>query len=367
MAKILFLPLLQISSGHHQVAHSIMDELKMRDKQTTCEKVDILSYSYKFIEPIVSALYLKWIHYFPSVYHWIYQKSVYTKLDLVKTFRTYEVLFIPYMKRLLEEKQPDIIVCSHALPSYLVCKLKEEGYCTCKIVNIYTDYFIHHLWGIQEVDAHFISLNSMRYFLQKKGVNETKIYQTGIPIHPIYKEYVKRETDVPSNSITSVLVSGGSLGVGNIHKLLSNVPYDADIHFHVLCGKNTGLHDQLKKRSHPRITPYSYISSKESLNRLYNQVQAVLTKPGGVTLSECLHKRLPILVYGHLPGQEKINVDALVQEKLITLMNEADSYTQLEQQIKQIIHSTTLNTSYENYHNSLCSTSPADYILKSCM
>ncbi len=53
------------------------------------------------------------------------------------------------------------------------------------------------------------------------------------------------------------------------------------------------------------------------MNVLYEQAHAIITKPGGVTLSEALCKRLPIFTHSALPGQEEINKQYLLAKNLI--------------------------------------------------
>ncbi|CDQ23931.1 hypothetical protein BN983_02187 [Halobacillus karajensis] len=85
--NILFLPFLQIPSGHHQAADAIIDELSEKHPDIKCDKVDILSYSYGKVEAFVSLTYLKWIQTIPQFYNWIYQSSVYKKGDNRWEFR----------------------------------------------------------------------------------------------------------------------------------------------------------------------------------------------------------------------------------------------------------------------------------------
>ncbi len=54
--SILFLPFLQIPSGHHQVANALIDEILQIHPQIRCDKVDILAYSYGKIESLVSKI-----------------------------------------------------------------------------------------------------------------------------------------------------------------------------------------------------------------------------------------------------------------------------------------------------------------------
>src|SRR4051794_25997033 len=117
---VLFLPFLQIPSGHHQVARALMDGIADRAPQILCEKVDILSYSYGKIENLISVIYLKWIHRFPKLYNFIYKISVFKNIEESKRYFLYESLFVFFMKRLIQERKPDLIVCTHALPAYMV-------------------------------------------------------------------------------------------------------------------------------------------------------------------------------------------------------------------------------------------------------
>ena len=57
------------------------------------------------------------------------------------------------------------------------------------------------------------------------------------------------------------------------------------------------------------------------MNTLYDGANAIITKPGGVTLSEALWKRLPIFVHASLPGQEDVNKEFLLKRKLIKTLD----------------------------------------------
>jgi processive 1,2-diacylglycerol beta-glucosyltransferase len=203
----------------------------------------------------------------------------------------------------------------------------------------------------------------MKTYLTTKGVCKDRIFQSGIPIHPSFISN-KFTTKITSRQNISVLLTGGSLGVGSILKLVRTLKNQGTLHYHVLCGKNMKLFEHLTTLKHPRITPFPYISSREELNRIYCIVDVVLTKPGGVTVSECLHKGLPIIVYDHLPGQEKINVEALLESELIYLLN-IDKTSNWEDEVINIVTSHSLNEKINDYHKSLCLTNPADYILNS--
>ncbi|HLR80777.1 MAG TPA: UDP-glucuronosyltransferase [Bacillota bacterium] len=347
--KLLFLPFMQIASGHHQVAHSLMVDFQRQYETIRCDKVDLLSYSYGSLEKVVSSVYLAWIKYFPSSYHWLYHRSVYKNLTKRKRSMFYGSFFIYFFKRLIAEFNPDILICTHALPSNVASRLKRNDQLDRIVINVYTDYFVNRLWGLQGIDYHFAPTTLVKNHLLEKGVPERSIIMTGIPVHPVFRTKSSQERRQIN---LSILVTGGNLGVGGMESILANT--QGHVHYYVLCGQNTALYNQLLHNPRPHVTPFPYIKPREQMNQLYDQVDAVLTKPGGVTISECLMKRKPIFVYDPLPGQETINVEQLLRLGLIMPVASKNSF---EQQIvdyfnnqKQQVH---YQQSIETYHRHL--------------
>ncbi|CAH0121953.1 MULTISPECIES: glycosyltransferase [unclassified Paenibacillus] len=312
--KLLVLPLLQIKSGHHQAADALIEYTNLIDPAIECEKIDILHYSYGKMEAVVSSVYLKWIHYLPFAYSWIYRKSC-GNFQRARRYRLYELLFLRNMQKLIREKRPDYIFCTHALPSYLLGQLKSRGLLNIPVINVYTDYFINDVWGRQGIDYHLVPDSQVKQWLTERAVPEERIIVTGIPIHPEFAHSDPNQER--SNPELSVLITGGNLGTGAIKSIVKHIGKTGNIHYIVLCGKNNALYRQLQKRKHPRVAPMPYIESKEEMNNLYNRIDAIVTKPGGVTISECLYKKIPVFVYHALPGQEEINLQRLLSQQLI--------------------------------------------------
>src|SRR5699024_396055 len=108
---------MQIASGHHQVAHSLMVDFQRQYETIRCDKVDLLSYSDGSLEMVVCVVYFVGIQYFPSSYHWLYHRSVYNNLSNRKRSIFYVSFFIYFCMRLIAEFNPDILIGTLALPS----------------------------------------------------------------------------------------------------------------------------------------------------------------------------------------------------------------------------------------------------------
>ena len=61
MKKILFLPLLRMQSGHHQVAEALMNMFQNRTEEFILKKIDLVSYTNESLEKVVTNGYLKWV------------------------------------------------------------------------------------------------------------------------------------------------------------------------------------------------------------------------------------------------------------------------------------------------------------------
>lgn len=319
--KVLLLPFLRMTSGHHRVAESIQHYISSHFPNTLCKKIDLLHYSYGSFERFITSCYLQWIRRFPESYHYIYSLLAGSKSSHEKKHqRMYEYMFIPFMRRLLQEEQPDLIFCTHSLPSYLLDTLKRTNELNIPVINVYTDFFINNLWGIHHVDQHWISDRSMETYLLQNGVPERHIFMTGIPIHDELQtaQSGQRQRPHASKIPFTILISGGNLGVGGLENLLKRLGHSPLFRYVVLCGKNNRLYDKLTKlKQNPFFKPLPYIESPQEMDRIYREVDAVFCKPGGVTISECLHRRKPVFVFGTLPGQETYNLNILKQRGLI--------------------------------------------------
>lgn len=313
MTKALILPLLRMKSGHHQVADAVALRLQAAVPEIVSENRELLSYAYGELETIVTKSYLQWIRWFPKLYSVMYHANAVRHCERQQRYKLYETIFEKALHRLVAESSPDLIICTHCLPSYLTSCLKRQSKLSVPVVNVYTDFLVNGLWGKHEIDLHLVPDGAIKELLLARGIPESSILVTGIPVHPA----LERETGhIHKDGSKAIVVMGGSLGVGPLERFLSATRPDAGVHYHVLCGSNEGLYRKLKAAEHSHITVYPYIHGKEEMNRLYELADLVITKPGGVTLSECLYKQKPVVLFGALPGQEEINAGHLSKQGL---------------------------------------------------
>lgn len=352
MKKILFLPLLRMQSGHHQVAEALMDMVQKRSNEFIVKKVDLLSYTNQSLEKMITNGYLNWIRFAPGTYSLAYKNFFYVSPTKEHNFKWYQPLFLKKMEQLLIEEEPDLIVCTHGFPSSLLSQLKMKGKCHAPIINVYTDFFINSVWGKRGIDMHFLPSKEVKeQFMLRNQISSQRMMVTGIPVH---EEITQISYKSKSEGRSKILISGGNSGLGGIHKLLNGLKAFSQYDYLVLCGNNHKLYDEISSWNTDHIQPLPYISSREEMNTLYDQVDAIVTKPGGVTISEALRKKLPIFVHSVLPGQEQINLQYLKNQKLVF---EIDPKKSLEKQIQGTLnHYKKMDRwrkAIENYHKGI--------------
>ena len=276
MKKVLFLPLLRMQSGHHQVADALIDMLKKRTSDIVIKKVDLLSYTNESLEKLITTSYLKWIRFAPKTYHLAYKNFFYDPTRKEHSYIWYQHIFLKKIEQLLQDEKPDAIVCTHGFPSYLLSQLKMKGKCNVPVINVYTDFFINNIWGREGIDVHFLPSQEVKETLMSKHQTLSgRLFVTGIPVH---EDISKSAHKSINKGQPKVLIAGGNSGLGGILKLSAELKRSTHFDFLVLCGNNKKLYNEILSWDLDHIKPLPYLSSRSDMNKLYEEVDAISNK-----------------------------------------------------------------------------------------
>jgi processive 1,2-diacylglycerol beta-glucosyltransferase len=115
-------------------------------------------------------------------------------------------------------------------------------------------------------------------------------------------------------------MSGGGEGLLAMREIMDAWRREADNHprvfFVAVCGKNGRLKRQLSQMTLPYLRVLGFI---ENFAEYIKAADLVISKAGGLTAAEVIAGRRPLIIYRPLPGQEFINTDRLVKQKLALL------------------------------------------------
>ena len=262
-------------------------------------------------------LYLWILQKIPWLWNFFYTNRVFLALTLLfrrtaASFKSKKVL------QLLHEKQYDAVICTQVNASAIVSYLKLKKLYTGKFIVTFSDFHLHRYWLYDNVDLYLANITEQKERMEQLGISAEKIAICGITLPEtsitVDKEALRNKFSLFPGRKT-ILMLGGGRGLGiDQEKVTELSAIDADII--VVCGFNTELQKKLSEtyRDKQNVKVFGFVSP---LEELYAIADVVITKPGGLTIAECLRYGLAIVVYTYLPGQEAFNFEFLTKRNLI--------------------------------------------------
>lgn len=117
-----------------------------------------------------------------------------TDIVLRQTLRWYRIR----LYRIIKQVEPDQIICTHPFPAIMCAHIARKGKINMPISNILTDFEPHGLWYVlpEYLKYFFVPTEDMKKALIEKGIKESQVHVTGIPINPIFcKDLTKDEIE----------------------------------------------------------------------------------------------------------------------------------------------------------------------------
>ncbi|WZL74272.1 glycosyltransferase [Clostridiaceae bacterium 35-E11] len=300
--------------GHNQVSKTVADYIRTHYAEHNVEIIDTFSYLSPHLHKIIIEAYIKSIKYTPALYGFIYKRSEVSDSSImdVSEFLN-QVVLSRKLAKLLADFQPDVIVCTHPFPAEALSAMKRKGKIDMPLVTILTDYTIHPSWINKEVDYYIFPSENFAYQFQYWQIPSQKARFFGIPVDEKFNMTCDRNalcTKLAIENTFTALIMGGGLGLGNITETLNYLfEYDVDIQLLVIAGKNEELYRYLSKIDRPNLKVFGFVNN---IDEFMSVSDLIITKPGGITVTESLNKELPILVTWNLPGQEERNTEFIL-------------------------------------------------------
>jgi processive 1,2-diacylglycerol beta-glucosyltransferase len=305
-------------SGHRQGAVAISKSLKSLD--TDCEVLSIngFGYTYPLMEKIVNTAYMGVIKRAPKIWEYLYDNPKVIKFSEKWKKSIYKSSH-KKLKPLIDQFKPDVIACTQAFPCGMVADYKKTHNLPIKIIGVLTDYAPHLYWLHEGVDYYVVPSKEARDRFVKEGVPEDRIKIFGIPIRMKFAQQAgskriaeKLGLDV---NIPTILIMGGGQGLGPMKEAVKSlVRLERPLQLIVICGTNVKLVNWIKKiqrKTSKKIIFYDYAGNVDELMEIST---LIVSKPGGMTTSECLAKGLPMVIVDPIPGQEEWNSQFLVNQ-----------------------------------------------------
>ena len=328
-------------AGHTKAAEALFNAVQ-KSSGVQALIVDALDYTNPFYKKIYQKTYALLVTKFPwawGFFFWLVDLKFLRKT--VKCLRRLvNHLNSRPLERFFRREQFDWVFSTHFFSNEVVASLKRKGVIYPQIVSVVTDFDVHSIWLNDGIDYYTAACDWTKEKFLSFGIPAEKILVSGIPTDERFskekdKARLRRQLGLQENIFT-VLVATGSFGIGPIEKIIQALE---DFQVIVVCGHNKALyerlltivppkqqlireqssrywlaqHDLVKKKpvSRPSFKHGKVCGLVNNMDELMAASDCMVTKPGGLSISEALVSSLPLIFFNAIPGQETRNIQVL--------------------------------------------------------
>jgi processive 1,2-diacylglycerol beta-glucosyltransferase len=283
--------------------------------------LDVMDHVAPAFRAICTDAYLKLVEHSPATWAMLYRIMDRTpsSAPLSRLLRAIERLNARGLHKAIAEFAPDAVICTHFLPAELLMRERRRGRLASPVFVCVTDFDLHGMWVVPDMAGYFAANDEVAYRMRARGLESAHVHATGIPVMPAFADVHERAACAAEFGIDAqrrtILLMGGGAGLGGLDEVAARLlALDADFQLVALAGRNAKMHERLRTLAtrHPqRLIAQGYT---ERVERLMSASDLVITKPGGLTTSECLALGRPMIVHAPIPGQEERNCDHLLEQ-----------------------------------------------------
>lgn len=296
--------------GHNSAAKAIMESFKKRS--VDCDRADALAFISEVHSEIVSNGHSYIYRHLPQLFGVGYRfeekhppKFIYDQMSLGAKKLAQHIANGNY----------DAIVCTHIFAAMMVTEAKKKHGISVPQHLVITDYCAYPGTEMVDVKHFFVPAESLRATYTSLGVDSSKIVASGIPVDmsfdlPLKKSDARKKLHLPEKG-KIVLLFSGSIGCGRLHKIAPELERKLpdDTTLVIICGHNHRLHKQLNRVCSHNTVVVGYTNR---INDYMTAADLCISKPGGLSVTEMLVKRLPMVLMLSVPGCETRNMEFFV-------------------------------------------------------
>lgn len=367
MRKILILTT-ATGEGHNQAAKALRDILT--DENTEVVIYDFLEGYSKFLDSVIVGGYDFSASMLPNVYGAVYKFTNFKSINTVlsKFFKSGKKSILNYINLY----KPNIIACTHPLSVFVLDHLKKDNLISTPVVSITTDFNPHYTYFATNLEAYITGSEYSKEKLISQGVDENTIHPYGIPVN---KKFYETNNESKDSSSFNILLMGGSMGLSGISSVLKMLVLNENkLNITIVCGKNEDLREELilnygtKSFADKKISILGFVTN---VSDLMDTMDLIITKPGGLTTTESIHKCLPMIIPFVIPGQEGDNANFLcnegtairvknldnINQEINTLIENPEKLLEMKKNMKRISKEYSIEKTIDLF-NKLCKTNP---------
>lgn len=305
--KILFVSC-AAGAGHKRAAEALCLTSRENFPDIEAAHIDIADYSNWMMNKSVFSGYHFLARHMPDVYGLLYAGTDFTAAaNFLNYFASLLKINSLKLNRFVRDFAPDRILCTHFLASALLKNFAKE----IPLDMLVTDYELNRIVLDPLVRNFYAPTEEIASEIRSLG---RRAFSTGIPLHPEFLKDKNLSAAINDFGIKAgwptVLVMTGGNGLIDPGEIVENIFANlANINLIVIAGKNNRRqYNKLSRLVVPEKINYLPLVFTTRVDELIRLSDVIITKPGGLTVTECLHLKKPLLLVSPIPGQEEANI-----------------------------------------------------------
>jgi len=229
---------------------------------------------------------------------------------------TLTLLLFNVLREIVHQHQPDVIVCVYPVYPAILSEIFRLEKRRIPLVTVVTDLgVVHKLWFHPSSDLYLVPTQTVFDQAVEAGLPPEKVKITGLPVHP---DLAKGKQDNASLRLSLgwradlfTVLAVGSKRVKNLYDSLRVLNHSGlPLQLAVVAGGDDKLFQHLEEMDwHQEAHIYNFVVDMVPLMRA---ADCVLTKAGGLIVTEALACCLPLILVDVIPGQETGNADYVI-------------------------------------------------------
>ena len=323
MPRLLILSV-SAGNGHVRAAQALAATAQLLDPPCAAVHIDAMAHVTASFRKVYTDWYLQLVNRVPDLWSWLHQKADSTPHSATtqRLRRGIERLNARALLREVRRVKADAVICTHFLPAELLMRERNRGRLTCPVWLQVTDFDLHNMWIVPGMAGYFAATPEVAARMRARGLAPDRIHITGIPVMPAFAQGRLLARDAcaaqlgldPARPVL-LMASGGS-GIGDLPSMVERVlaMQGGDLQVIAVAGRNAAALEALRSLAQRHPGRLAAIGFTGEMEQLMAAADLVLTKPGGLTVSECLALGKPMLLISPIPGQEEHNAIFLMEQ-----------------------------------------------------
>jgi processive 1,2-diacylglycerol beta-glucosyltransferase len=305
-------------TGHRRAAEALAQAIAAAAPEADVQCLEFLTFAPRWFRQGYGWSYLflvrhaSWVWKFS--YHAVDGQALYRGLQPLR--RAWNCLMTRRFRAWVVAHPPALIVTTHFLPADVCGAAKRAGWLKAALVVVVTDLHPHRFWLTPECEMMIVATPQSLLVAGERGMSHHRLRQLGIPVAAAFGSAIDvldwRQRLKLEAQRRTVLVTSGGTTVGQFEQVVEALlalegPRPGQLQLLVVCGEDEIIRRRLEQRALQSPMPMRVFGFIDTMAECMALSDLVVSKAGGLTVSEALACSKPLVLYHIIPGQERMN------------------------------------------------------------